>query len=194
MRKYKLSAATLVTAAFAFAANYACAQEFSARLNGFNEVGDLNNETGAILSDGSGAVSLQLNEKTGSIAYTLVYSNVGMTPPLTGTVTQAHIHFGKSRDAGGILVYFCANITLPATFTGPTPPACPQNSGTVKGTFTAANVQAIPGQNVSAGDFDALVDAIASKTAYANVHTTGLPLGEIRGQCRSERREYQEQR
>ncbi len=50
------------------------------------------------------------------------------------------------------------------------------------------------GQNVSAGDFDALVDAIASKTAYANVHTTGLPLGEIRGQCRSERREYQEQR
>jgi hypothetical protein len=68
------------------------------------------------------------------------------------------------------------------------------NSGTVKGTFTAANVQAIPGQNVSAGDFNALVDAIASKTAYANVHTTGLPLGEIRGQCRSERREDQERR
>jgi hypothetical protein len=179
---------------FCFSVNYAGAQEFSARLDGFNELGELNNETGAILSDGSGTVSLQLNEKTGAIAYTLTYSNVGMTPPLTGTVTQAHIHFGKSHNAGGILVYFCANITLPSTFTGPTPPACPQNSGTVKGTFTGANVQAIPGQNVSAGDFDALVDAITSKTAYANVHTTGLPAGEIRGQCRSERREDREQR
>ena len=91
-------------------------------------------------------------------------------------------------------MYFCANITLPSTFTGPTPLACPQNSDAVKGTFTAANVQAIPGQNVSVGDFDARVDAIVSTTAYANVHTTGLPAGELRGQCRSERREYQEQR
>ena len=36
MRTYKFFAGTLLTAAFAFTANYACAQEFSARLNGFN--------------------------------------------------------------------------------------------------------------------------------------------------------------
>ena len=41
--------------------------------------------------------------------YKLTYSNVGTTPPGAGTVTQAHIHFGKSRDSGGILVFFCSN-------------------------------------------------------------------------------------
>ena len=48
----------------------------------------------------------------------------------------------------------------------------------------------ITGQNVVAGDFDALEDALESNTAYANVHTiplpgaanTAYPGGEIRGQ------------
>jgi hypothetical protein len=58
--------------------------------------------------------------------------------------------------------------------------------------WKAANVQAIPGQNVQAMDFDALVDALTSNTAYANIHTTpGFPGGEIRGQCHSEDREHQ---
>jgi hypothetical protein len=59
----------------------------------------------------------------------------------------------------------------------------------VTGTFTAENVQAVTSQNVAAGDFDALVDAIASNTAYANVHTTVFGAGEIRGQCHSEDQE-----
>ena len=33
-------------------------------------------------------------------------------------------------------------------------------------------------------DFDALADALTSNTAYANIHTTALPAGEIRGQIR----------
>jgi len=115
-------------------------------------------------------------------------SNVGTTPPQTGTVSQAHIHFGKSRDSGGILVFFCTNLTFSGT--GPTPQACPANSGTVSGTWTKADVQAITGQNVVAGDFNALVVALESNTAYANVHTvpppgathTAYPGGEIRGQ------------
>ena len=51
----------------------------------------------------------------------------------------------------------------------------------------------ILGQNVVAGDFNALVTALESDTAYANVHTvpgagathTAYPGGEIRGQVRS---------
>jgi len=50
--------------------------------------------------------------------------------------------------------------------------------------LTPANVVAIGTQNVTAGDFDALRDALASDTAYVNVHTVNFPAGEIRGQVR----------
>jgi hypothetical protein len=59
----------------------------------------------------------------------------------------------------------------------------------VSGTFTSASVVAIAGQNVTAGDFDALVDALDSNTAYANIHTTVLAAGEIRGQIHKVRRD-----
>jgi hypothetical protein len=142
------------------------------------------------LSNGTGTAKLVLNKMAGTVTFTLTYSNVGTTPPQTGTVSQAHIHFGKSRDSGGILVFFCTNLTFNGT--GPHPQACPANSGTVSGTWTKDNVQMILGQNVVAGDFNALVTALESDTAYANVHTipgagathTAYPGGEIRGQVR----------
>ena len=43
---------------------------------------------------------------------------------------------------------------------------------------------AVPGQHITAGDFNALAQAILTKTAYANVHTVAFPAGEIRGQAR----------
>ena len=41
-------------------------------------------------------------------------------------------------------------------------------------------------QGMTAGVFDALTDALNSNTAYANVHTTNFPAGEIRGQIRKD--------
>jgi hypothetical protein len=52
----------------------------------------------------------------------------------------------------------------------------------VTGTITAANVLALSAQNVQAGDFDALVAALRSDSAYGNIHTMNFPGGEIRGQ------------
>ena len=140
------------------------------------------------MAQSEGTVKLNLNKTAGTIDYELTYSNVGTTSPQTGMVSQAHIHFGKSGNSGGIVVFFCTNLAFSGT--GPTPQSCPQNSGTVSGTWTQADVQAVPAQNIQAGDFDALVDALESDTAYANVHTvplsggtnTAYPGGEIRGQ------------
>jgi len=220
VRRYHLTATALAAAVVAFSASYAGAQEFTAHLKGVNEIGSIptafpaiastpspsssTGYTGAVRSDGRGTATLELDQSAGTIDYKLTYSNVGETEPQTGTVSQAHIHFGKSRDSGGILVFFCTNIALPPTFTGPTPQGCPQNSGTVTGTWTAKDVQAIQGQNVMAGDFAALVEALESNTAYANIHTipvqgapstvTAYPGGEIRGQVRSKEEEEEEHR
>ena len=207
MRRYKLIGTALCAGVLALWGGRADAEEFSARLDGFQELGSLPSvtfnpttglvtaaasPTGAVLSDGKGTVSLNLNRGAGTVDYTLTYSNVGTTPPKTGKVSQAHIHFGKNHVSGGILVFFCTNLAPPPAPT-PKPPPCPNNSpnnsGTVSGTWTKNDVQAIAGQNVVAGDFDALVDALTSNTAYANVHTTSgttpdtaFPAGEIRGQ------------
>ena len=219
MLRLKLLEASLVAAAVSVSASYACAEDFSAKLSGFNEIGSIptsvtvptappppvtvtTSYTGAVLSDGRGTAKLDLDRNAGTIAYTRTYKNVGVTPPKTGTVLFAHIHFGKSRDSGGVLVFFCTNVMFGGT--GPTPPSCntdSSGSGTVSGMWKAENVQAIPGQNVQAGDFDVLVDALTSNTAYANIHTTSgtmpdtaFPGGEIRGQVHSEDREHREDR
>jgi len=177
-----IRAALVVATVVAFSAAYAQAQQFSAHLNGFEELGAQNAETGAILSSGQGTLKLTLNKNAGLITYTLTYSNVGTTGPGTGTVTQAHIHFGKEHVAGGIIVFLCTNLGNGPTGT----PACPANTGTVTGTIMAAQVQAIAKQNVNAGDFNAVIAALISDTAYANVHTTAFQAGEIRGQVISE--------
>ena len=205
MRLNDLTVAAFASTVIALSVSYACAEEFTAHLTGFQELGSLPNvtqnpttgvvtaanPTGAILSDATGTLKLDLDEKAGKATWTLTYSNVGTTPPLTGTVTQAHIHFGKARDSGGIMVFFCANLTPPVG--PPTPPKCPLNSTDptgLTGTFTKADVVAIAGQNVNAMDFDALADALNSNTAYANIHTTALPAGEIRGQVHAVEKDH----
>jgi CHRD domain-containing protein len=165
MQRKMLTIAMLTAAAFALPVASANAEEFNATFSGFNEVG-------AILSEGTGHLTLDLNRATQTIKFQLTFS--GLSAP----VTQSHIHFGKVHTAGSVIVFFCSSLpTAP-----PGVQACPANGGTVTGTITSANVLAVAAQNVPAGDFDALTDALLSDTAYANVHTTSFPGGEIRGQ------------
>ena len=198
MRRYDITA-TAFAAAVAFSASYACAQEFTARLSGFNEIGSIpttvtvttlgaatsTGYTGAVLTDAAGTLKLDLDKKAGQFAYTLTY-----TGPFTSDVQQGHIHFGKSRDSGGIVVWLCQTAAKPAPpQVAMITPSCgtnltPDPGVTVKvtGTFTAANVLAVATQNVPAGVFDAIADAITSNTAYVNIHTANFAGGEIRGQ------------
>lgn len=157
--------------------------KFTAKLDGFQEVGGLNAETGAILTEGKGRLELTLDKSHQTLTYKLTYFFPSVEANGPTNVLQSHIHFGRVHTPGGIMVFFCTNLG-----NGPagTPP-CPTPEGTVTGTITAAGVQAVTGQQVTAGDFGAVVAALTSNTAYANVHTTNFKSGEIRGQTRLER-------
>jgi CHRD domain len=153
-------------ATFMLVGAQANAADFSAKFSGFEEV------PAAILSAGRATLDLDLNRHARTLGFRLTYA--GLSSP----VTQAHIHFGREHVNGGIMVFFCSNLPNPP----PGTQTCPPNGGTVTGTITAANVLALPLQNVPAGDFDALVAALRSDSAYGNIHTTNFQAGEIRGQ------------
>jgi CHRD domain len=175
MHRRILTIALIAAAGFALPAYGDHTEEFHATFSGFNEVGALGaGETGAILSAGTGHLRLDLDRATQTLKFHLTFSG------LSSAVTQSHIHLGKVHTAGGVMVFFCSNLaTAPA---GVQP--CPADGGTVSGTITAANVLPVAGQNVPAGDFAAVIAALTSDTAYANIHTTNFPAGEIRGEVR----------
>ena len=83
----------------------ASAEEFSARFSGFQEVGGVGaGQTGAILSDGTATLRLNLDKNADTMTYQLTYAD------LSAAVTQAHIHFGKRHVGGGIIVFLCTNL------------------------------------------------------------------------------------
>jgi CHRD domain-containing protein len=170
VRRFMMGAALAAAVAMPMAGAQAT-EKFHALFSGFNEVGALNAETGAILSEGTATLQLTLDDRAQTVTYKLTFS--GLSTP----VTQAHIHFGKVHVPGNVLAFLCTNLGNGPAGT----PACPANGGTVTGTITAADI--VPsGQGVAAGNFDALEDALNSNTAYGNIHTTPFPAGEIRGQ------------
>ena len=174
MRLKMPASITLMAASVMLLGANANATEFSTTFSGFEEVGALNAETGAIFSPGKATLDLDLNRNARTITFKLTFS--GLSAP----VTQSHIHFGKRHVPGGVMVFFCTNLNNGPAGTQ----ACPAGGGTVTGMITGANVIGPAAQHVTAGDFDALVAALDSDTAYGNIHTTNFPAGEIRGQIR----------
>ena len=147
------------------------AEEIGALLTGYEEVPSVSTTasgefTGTVSPDGS------------TITYTETFS--GLQAP----VTQSHIHVGQLGVNGSIVIFLCQTAANP----DPTglAPQCPQQ-GTVHGTITTANVIAgsTASQQLAAGDLSAVITAIQAGAAYANVHTTVSPGGEIRGQIRT---------
>jgi hypothetical protein len=145
----------------------------SANLTGYEETPLTINSTG------TGQFRATVQNGGTQIAYTITYS--GLSSP----ATQSHIHFGRPAITGQIVLFLCTNLTPPTGV--PTPPACPAAGGTVTGTLTAADVIARPTQGIDAGaaGFTEMLNAIQAGAAYANVHTTTFPSGEIRGRIQS---------
>ena len=151
--------AAAVTVAAAQKGNGNGGKHLSGELDGFQEVP-------SISSNAEGKIKVKLNGS--SIRYKLEYS--GFTASNKAKV--AHIHFAQEGVNGGIAAFLCGNGS----------PPCPETSGKVTGTITAANVKAITAQGLAVGDISALIRAIKSGYTYANVHSDTFGSGEIRGQ------------
>ena len=136
-----------------------------ADLSGYQEIPTLS-------SPATGTADNQISKDGESVSYTLTYEGIGTN------VRFAHIHLGRPAFSGSIMVFLCNNGAPPAGV--PLPPACPQGSGTVSGTLSAADVGAgAASQGVAAGEFSEFVDALRAEAAYVNVHSDAFPPGEI---------------
>ncbi len=132
-----------------------------------------------INSAASGEFTARIREDGTAIDYELTYRD------LSSPVTQSHIHFGRPAISGMIVLFLCTNLTPPAGV--PAPQACPAFPATITGTLTAADVIPRPQQGIDSGaaGFAEMLKAIRAGAAYANVHTTVYPSGEIRGRLRA---------
>lgn len=168
MDRRRLLVLGLAVAALVAAAVSAHAQgSMTANLRGFQEVP-------ALSTPAAGSFHATISEDGTEIEFELSYFR------LKGSVTQAHIHFGQMGVNGGISIFLCSNLPNPPAGT----PACPESPGEVSGTRTAADVIGPGGQGIPASDIAGILRAIRTGHAYANVHTTLYPGGEIRGQIK----------
>jgi len=165
--------ASLVAASLALASSqgpkhHGDATVFKTTLIGHNEVP-------AVHTKGVGSLTLTFKDNN-TIDFTLTYAN------LNAPAQMAHVHFAQPNVNGAVSFFFCG---------GGGKPACPAGNTstpvTVTGTVTAADVIAVPTQGLAAGDIGAIEQEIAAGFAYANVHTTQSPGGEIRGQLAGDR-------
>jgi hypothetical protein len=135
-------------------------------LNGYEENPDISTVA-------TGSFSAHLSSDGTALRYRLSYSG------LEGDVTQAHVHFAKYGVNGGISFWLCGT----GVAAGPAgTPACPAPGGTVEDEITAADVVGPAGQGIEATNLEEILAAMRAGHAYANVHSTKWPGGEIRAQ------------
>ena len=138
------------------------------------------NEVPLVVSPATGRFRAVVAEDGLSFDYTLNYEG------FEGTVSQAHIHIAQKFASGGISVWLCqtAGTPAPAAVAAQTP-MCGDPGGDgdeAAGTISAEDVIGPTGQAVPATAFADLMSAIRSGNAYANVHSSSAPGGEVRGQ------------
>lgn len=151
--------AFMATATVALAKDHGSGQ-FKSTLSGYNELP-------AVLTTGSGQLTIAVSSDQKSLNVTLNFSK------LVGVAQSAGFYLGLPGTAGGLVAPIC----------GGTTPACPTTAdGTVTIALAANDILAIPAQGLTAGDIATALHALANGAIYVNVITDKFPNGEIRGQ------------
>ncbi len=153
--------------------SYAIAGSGSKNFRGDPMIGYQENPDVSTIATGS--FTARLSDDGTSIHYKLSYSG------LEGMVQQSHVHFGKPGINGGISFFLCGTPGFQPPAGTPAPPTCPQ-SGTVEDDITAADVIGPTTQGIEVGNLAEILAAMRAGHAYANVHSTKWPGGEIRAQ------------
>jgi hypothetical protein len=130
---------------------------------------------GPVSSAATGDFQATIDDAAREIHFTLTYSG------LEGEIRQAHIHFGQRSVNAGISIWLCETAANPRPAGSPDVPDCPQ-SGTVESTVGADHVVGPAAQGIAPGEFEEIAAAIRAGRAYANVHSSKFPGGEIRAQ------------
>lgn len=134
-------------------------------LSGFQEVP-------ALSTTGHGTFRAMVDTQANTITYKLSYD------ALEAAVTQSHVHFGQKGVSAGVSFFLCSNLGNGPAGTQ----ACPAPPAEITGVITPDLVIGPAGQGIEPGAFAEIVAAMKDGTAYANVHSTKYPAGEIRGQ------------
>jgi hypothetical protein len=139
-------------------------------------------EVPAVSTAALGSFKASISRDESRIDWQLTYGGA-----FNGNVTQAHVHFAQKSVNGGIAVFFCTNLGNGPAGTQPCPPATGDRV-MIKGTWQAADVGAgANAQGLAAGELGELIRALRAGVAYANVHSSTQPGGEIRGQVSDDR-------
>jgi CHRD domain-containing protein len=131
-------------------------------------------EVPAVSTVARGTFLAEIDTAANTITFKLRYD------PLEGTVTQSHVHFGQTSVNGGISFFLCSNLGNGPAGTQ----LCPAGPAEVTGVITPDLIIGPLGQGIEPAAFAEIVEAMRNGTAYANVHSSKWPGGEIRGQLR----------
>jgi hypothetical protein len=138
-------------------------RNLSARLSGYQEVPTLS-------TTGNARLFARISRDETEIDWKLSYED------MESAVQQAHIHLGARAVNGPVIVFFCTNL-------GNGPAGTQLCPAAIEGTITSVDVGAGGAAvGLEAGNLAELIAAIRAGATYANVHTTGRPGGETRGQ------------
>ena len=138
---------------------------FAAHLTAAQEV-----QSPAVVSNASGTGTFRISDNDTKIHFRLTGRNFDPTH----RIRQAHIHLAPKGQNGNIVLFLFP--LTPAAGVNP-------EGFSVSGTVTAADIVPAPaGSPAPTPTFPEIIAAIRAGNAYANIHTTAFPAGEIRGQ------------